>query len=519
MDGFPADGFPADGSSMDDFSVDPTNDLSIDDFDFDALGFGDLTIPFELPTVGAEAIEPLTNDQGFVLGDPLDLDLSTDSFDEGQFWSDAPTLTPDETSSRSSPNELGDVDKDVRTYDFRIQAREHNPEFATTWMDQDDSGNYEDRQTQRDTTYDTHLRETIGKRKRENAMPDGQEAEDIPTLNIVLTMRSESTKLRFAKIVSEEPSPDEPMHVEKYGGHRLRRRDSAKVFNKTASFLSGLDLAEDLLGHPYARGCQGCLKIGFHCSLLDDEETWPCHHCADDNHDCTLITPPAVKNSCDRCRRLKTPCSFRSIYDQGEACRECMDSGHRCYAGPAKDFIRPRIRADWDPPEDPYRIKKALKLIENPIPVAPPDDERWHEPLQDDNVKPRKDQPLPSTTKVTTMKIKTKFCHPIHFNHIDKTSKLPCHFCAEPSFPILGLAEKEVSVIELKGGQGLKEVNGGHKDEGVENTRVCLQCTTERMQIIMCTVSWTTASVLRQILTVVTETRAGPVGRERKFSR
>ena len=53
-------------------------------------------------------------------------------------------------------------------------------------------------------------------------------------------------------------------------------------------------------------------------------------------------------------------------------------------------------------------------------------------------------------------------------------------------YAIVGLGDKEVEVIEWADGRGLEEVTGGHKGAGVENTRVCVRCTTERIQIIMC---------------------------------
>jgi hypothetical protein len=102
------------------------------------------------------------------------------------------------------------------------------------------------------------------------------------------------------------------------------------------------------------------------------------------------------------------------------------------------------------------------------------------------NGRPTKDQKPNRISRGKTYKIKTKFCHPIIFNHEDNGTNTHCHFCSDPSYAILGLGDKEVEVIEWEDGRGLEEIGGGHRGEEVENTRVCISCTTHRIPIIMC---------------------------------
>lgn len=473
---------------MDDFSVHQNGDNLNDDFALDAFGLDDIPSAFGFENEEVQTLEVSQDLQTLPFNDLFDLDDSPFSLDVDPIWSDTPTLTPDGGSSHSFPDEIQDVREDPKTDDFRRKARVDKPPFPITWMDQDDSGNYEELLPENETKDNRTRCQVTNKRKRENETRSDDETGESLRLDIVMKVRTESALLRFANIVSQGPSLDEPVPVEKYGGYRLRRRDSTKAVNESLPFSPDLNLPDDLTGHPCARGCRACLKYGFNCSLLQDGESWPCSACTEDRHDCELITSPKVKISCERCRRLKMPCSFRSVYEQGESCQQCLESEQHCYAGPAKDWIRPRLRYDWNWKEDPTRLKKALRLLESPTPIPPADHDRLRYLSQAGLMSTGKHKSTKNITNLKTKEIKTKFCHPIRFNHIDTTNKQPCHFCAEPSYAILGLAEQRVSVIEYKHGKGLKEVIGGHKAEGVENTRVCPACTMARMQIVLCPV-------------------------------
>jgi hypothetical protein len=190
-----------------------------------------------------------------------------------------------------------------------------------------------------------------------------------------------------------------------------------------------------------------------------------------------------------------------------------MDDGFRCVAGPAKDNIRVRIRYDRDWVNDPAPKQKPFKARKHPnsdetVGQRKLDDllsRNTEERAEQKDSSPRHGQKrrlsdapsaaqrpvkAPRTTdkiQGTTTTIEMKFCHPIIFNHEENAGGGErCHFCSDPSYPIFGLAAKEVEVIEWEDGRGLEEVSSGHKGEGVENTRVCISCTTDRIPIVMC---------------------------------
>jgi len=101
-----------------------------------------------------------------------------------------------------------------------------------------------------------------------------------------------------------------------------------------------------------------------------------------------------------------------------------------------------------------------------------------------------------------TMHITTSYCHPIQFNWIPppplspssseiKPSPFPCHFCTDPGLPyaIAGLGSKLVEVMqwEYDPTAGYEELGGGWVEAGEEGTRLCIQCTMERVLICLCT--------------------------------
>jgi hypothetical protein len=107
------------------------------------------------------------------------------------------------------------------------------------------------------------------------------------------------------------------------------------------------------------------------------------------------------------------------------------------------------------------------------------------------------------------MYITTSYCHPIQFNWTPpaplspspysqpkpsleiKASSFPCHFCTDPglSYAIAGLGSKLVEVIQWKPDPtaGYEELEGGWVQAGEEGTRMCIQCTMERVMICLCT--------------------------------
>ena len=99
---------------------------------------------------------------------------------------------------------------------------------------------------------------------------------------------------------------------------------------------------------------------------------------------------------------------------------------------------------------------------------------------------PRSDSPLPISG--TSKTVRTKLCHPVHFDYEDLThdGSNPCHFCARAAYSVVGLDEKTVEVIDWEDGSGWEEVRGGWRAEGQDPTQICPGCTMARMRIMVC---------------------------------
>lgn len=459
------------------------------------------------------------------------------------------TSSVDETPvGPDEKNESEEIDHAVQPskYHLRPQTRELKG-FTRTWIDRDDSGNYgekvpndELRKARRRQNHvkfqlrpesDPKYDETDG-----GGVNDQNERRAIPTLLISLAFKSEDGKAKYKSIIKSRPKEIKYQYDdENYNGYRLRKRGSSAstgYYSECNLDKSQFDpeLPNDLTGHPVARGCWECLGLGIRCPLLDDERAWPCTTCIEDEHVCNLVTPPRFKRACERCKLRRRSCSYIYAQKHGEACQECMDNGHRCVAGPVKDKITTRIRyeRDWkkDPPakERPFKVRKAHSLDDSAQQPTLPNSTTTQRESAADNIdkgmaeldedpfvrdrvpsrnnhhvkktkfeheahgdtRPSKIHKVKKHSSGKTYKIQTRFCHPIIFNHEDVGTETTCHFCSDPSYAVFGLASRDVEVIEWQDGRGLEEICGGHKGEGVENTRVCITCTTERLPIIMC---------------------------------
>ena len=83
--------------------------------------------------------------------------------------------------------------------------------------------------------------------------------------------------------------------------------------------------------------------------------------------------------------------------------------------------------------------------------------------------------------------ITTSFCHPIKFFYLpDPQMRHPCSWCTSPVFGLWGHSSRQVEVIPFGKDVGNEEMSGGHSEDGVEQTRMCCQCTLERTNIIYC---------------------------------
>lgn len=63
---------------------------------------------------------------------------------------------------------------------------------------------------------------------------------------------------------------------------------------------------------------------------------------------------------------------------------------------------------------------------------------------------------------------------------------MPCHWCDDTVYGLLGLGEVEVEVVDNGDGQGYTEVLDGHVAAGYPLSRMCGFCTLDRLKITAC---------------------------------
>lgn len=162
-----------------------------------------------------------------------------------------------------------------------------------------------------------------------------------------------------------------------------------------------------LTGLPSARGCWPCYDLGllndrdihnkiYDCSITEHGATWPCHHCQKDGRDCDPITPPAIKMSCEECKRRMIACSYAKTTDRTLhklPCSECHAQNHHCVAGP-KHTTQQRISLDNLPVE---RIQPKKERVAGPKSTT-------EQRISRDNLPAKRSQPTKKVVVVASAK-------------------------------------------------------------------------------------------------------------------
>ncbi|KAI9717005.1 MAG: hypothetical protein M1812_004940 [Candelaria pacifica] len=275
------------------------------------------------------------------------------------------------------------------------------------------------------------------------------------------------------------------------------------------------------LGHPEARGCKACLELRQVCPLVSEDRTYPCYFCVEDGCECELIIEPRRKRACEGCRQRRCRCSYRDGGDHALPCEQCQKLGRKCVAGPETDRVsygrflndKPALNVPtdrsfvacapcrrakkWCPLKDKNKSPPCKTCAINGIHCT---FERLGKCIRVvDSVTAKQTADVANVTKVIrkdqngvtrtgeTRTIKTKFAHPITFNYDPpEDGSSPCHFCDQAGYGIMGIVEKRVEVIDWKGGRGYVELEGGNTCAGVEPSRMCFDCTAQRMRVFGC---------------------------------
>jgi hypothetical protein len=488
-------------------------------------------VPFEVAP--NEGNEPKPDDQD---GDETE---TGSHLDVGSlFGEDDLTKIQDHSGAEAS------VQADLResAYTLRPTARASGENYAfVTFFDNDESG-----------TYDPNAREpTTAKSTLPKQRLEGESLHDYALRNRVLRLshaaaRENGISLVFTlKLLSEKVkdlaeripnkwanehwntladppafTPEPNRDIGSSRSYKFRKRnESDPDLKKTSRIPDPAGLEDDLYGHPAARGCVACRKLLLHntdvtCPLLEEDATWPCNFCIEDDVDCELLTHPFFKTACENCKRKKLPCSYQAKRSDGSMpCWECQDAGSICIAGPASGAIKERISYDKDYSKKPERkyvqctaCRKdrkgcSLKSKDEPPPCKRCAKERLHcdfEPLPRKPTKRKATAPgaVATKSKASALKdkhknnlpaeaivIRTCLCHPVVFMSTDK-----CHWCDLASYGHLGIGWRDVVVVPTDDGLSYTEIERGHSNDifPSEPSSMCLNCTMERTRIIGC---------------------------------
>lgn len=488
-----------------------------------------------------------------------------------------------------------------RGYPLRYLSGELKRTFPSTWIDHDVSGDYDPNEEARNLRVRKKRPRPLH-REQLDWYDDIPERVDspigvpqivLPMPPIRLTFADPNSRARFSEICAsaevKRPSACDSLT----GGYRLRKQKQnaqEQLIESSDGQSCAPSLSDNLTGHPCARGCKPCLRMGIECSLLLDEHFWPCEGCrGEEGETCELIVPPVRKLACLRCQRLRNKhtwlrCSFLYDGEHQGPCEHCLRDGQQdCIAEPDPSSIPVRIRIGFDGRLYKHEARRLQKTTRDntcrqcqeakrmcsfsnggtgdtctacdmtgvpckPLIAVRAKHQHATQPRSARQKKvsdflPSEERPrsvekpssrgkaigdslgasdasdadqefegggppsytmsgaLPMTPKqIETQaagisqssrgkvkRVQTKFSHPMRFNwEPSSTNELQCHFCSSVGFPILGLEERKVEVIDWESGEGFEEISGGHAGDGVESTRVCLECTTARLEVIMC---------------------------------
>ncbi|GAB7362572.1 hypothetical protein MBLNU230_g2888t1 [Neophaeotheca triangularis] len=282
--------------------------------------------------------------------------------------------------------------------------------------------------------------------------------------------------------------------------------------------------------------CERCKRLKQKCSFtITTNHKGPCKGCKEDDTLCIagptkaaaatrvrltydrdytvfpLTRPPKFREmkSCKQCQDAERECSY-DFDDHDGPCTACeMDEmlcerdGNALTAEDSDEKARKKKkkkgkkskgkssgtwkRKDNNPDADETEPWSPQHLAE-PFPT---DEDAVMEDVAEDSNKAAIEEKNTTTRRtatrpvepVQTKTIKTRFCHPIIFDH-DINSE--CSFCRTPTYSFLGIAPRTPTVKDLPFGNGYEEISNGHSSEGRQQTTLCTVCTHERAGVVAC---------------------------------
>lgn len=185
------------------------------------------------------------------------------------------------------------------------------------------------------------------------------------------------------------------------------------------------------------------------------------------NHRCSATTKKRGAKSrrpsdCVECSRSRLDCSYE---DGGGASRECNRTGRTCTIAD-KGSLRSSGTGPVKSTEHGARTSEVARAGDRVFLC----DSGNHNSVPGGMVRT----------------ITTSFSHPMVFNCDDQEPRKPCHFCIQPALRFIGFGRKKTSIIDFDDSSGFVELADGHREDLVEPTRLCVECTTAGLSIIMC---------------------------------
>jgi hypothetical protein len=215
-------------------------------------------------------------------------------------------------------------------------------EVKSTWMDHDQTGNYDPTEENRKKMAELNKAKARKKKAKKGLAPK-KKKEKVKKFIVRLAFRAIGNVLQVTDEQDNWPEDWSEMDSEEEAEER-ERDQRRKLFVQKPKFkpqdpiLDPKGELHDLTGHPVARGCVDCRSIGIPCSMVMNGK-WPCTYCVNEGYFCSPIITPKVKGKCQRCEHLGEDiiCSFEDReQEQGDMCELCFDAEcESCLAGPA----------------------------------------------------------------------------------------------------------------------------------------------------------------------------------------
>lgn len=393
-------------------------------------------------------------------------------------------------------------------YEFRQGVRASGKVVPTAWLDQDKSGNYKSKLTNvqkprarrvKRLRRDSSLESTSGRAPNKAKEADHERRFKKPS-------SPDATSSTHKLPLNGES--DTPSHVSSTvtpARYRQRNhRGGAHLLQDEASTMFGDMMPEDV----EARSCKSCFRFGLPCSLFQEESHYPCNLCITDKEDCEPMREPLLKQSCLSCKKRRILCSFKVQPDRKGPCDSCINSSTHCVAGPLSrtSMVGPVDRngdrltrnIPRQQSQEPFQVKRTRRHLvglqsRSIVPKFYGCRKSTSQVIESasfkdyDHVISRRE--VSSNTPTGLFRsIVTRFAHPISFNYESHPLELvPCHWCNDILYGLIGLGPVEVEVIDRRNGEGYKEIENGHACAGHMASRMCEKCTLARLKIAACT--------------------------------